>query len=83
MVFAMYSFRRSWPWHLSCGWRRIARNSFLHLLNVNSGFDPHNVLTVATYVYGERYQKPEQELGLYKTSLRAVAPPRLESRASA
>ncbi|HEY6393293.1 MAG TPA: ABC transporter permease [Bryobacteraceae bacterium] len=41
-------------------------NSFLHLLNVNSGFDPHNVLTVATYVYGQRYQKPEQELGFYK-----------------
>jgi putative ABC transport system permease protein len=40
-------------------------NSFLRLLNVNSGFDPHNVLTVATYVYGERYQKPEAELGLY------------------
>jgi putative ABC transport system permease protein len=41
-------------------------NSFLHLLNVNSGFDPRNVLTVATYVYGTRYQKPEAELGLYK-----------------
>ena len=41
-------------------------NSFLHLLNVNPGFDPHNVLTVATYVYGSRYQKPEAELGLYK-----------------
>jgi putative ABC transport system permease protein len=41
-------------------------NSFLRLLNVNSGFDPHNVLTVATYVYAERYQKPEAELGLYQ-----------------
>jgi len=41
-------------------------NSFLHLLNVNSGFDPNNVLTVSTYVYGTRYQKPEEELAYYK-----------------
>jgi predicted permease len=35
--------------------------SFLHLMNVNPGFDPHNVLTLRTYVYGARYQKPEVE----------------------
>jgi putative ABC transport system permease protein len=55
-------------------------NSFLHLLNVNSGFDPHNVLTVATYVYGSRYQKPEVELGLYKqVNDRLRATPGIES----
>jgi len=55
-------------------------NSFLHLLNVNSGFDPHNVLTVATYVYGERYQKPEAELGLYQQVFdRLRATPGIES----
>ena len=55
-------------------------NSFLHLLNVNSGFDPHNVLTVSTYVYGARYQKPEAELGYYKeVADRLRATPGIES----
>jgi putative ABC transport system permease protein len=43
--------------------------SFLHLLNVNPGFDPHNVVTLRTYTYGARYQKPEAELAYYNQSL--------------
>jgi putative ABC transport system permease protein len=39
--------------------------SFVRLLNVDPGYDPHNVLTLSTYVYGARYQKPEAELGYY------------------
>jgi putative ABC transport system permease protein len=55
-------------------------NSFLRLLNVNSGFDPHNVLTASTYVYGARYQKPEAELGLYQQVFeRLRATPGVES----
>jgi len=39
--------------------------SFLHLINVDPGFDPHNVLTLSTYLYGARYQKPEVERVYY------------------
>ena len=40
--------------------------SFLHLMNVDPGFDPHNVLTVNTYVYADRYAlHPEAELSYY------------------
>ncbi len=39
--------------------------SFLRLMNVEAGYDPHNVLTLSTYVYGQRYQKPKAELGYY------------------
>jgi putative ABC transport system permease protein len=40
--------------------------SFLRLMNVDPGFDPHNVLTLKTYVYGARYRKPEAELSYYQ-----------------
>ena len=40
--------------------------SFVRLLNVDPGYDAHNVLTLSTYVYGARYQKPEAELGYYR-----------------
>jgi putative ABC transport system permease protein len=39
--------------------------SLWQLLNVNPGYDPHNVLTAGVYVYGERYKKPEAELNYY------------------
>jgi putative ABC transport system permease protein len=48
----------------------------VHLLNVDPGFDPHNVLTLKTHVYGARYQKPEVELQYYEQAfarLRATA----------
>ncbi len=39
--------------------------SFLRLMQVDPGYDAHHVLTLTTYVYGARYQKPEVELGYY------------------
>jgi putative ABC transport system permease protein len=56
--------------------------SFLRLMDVNPGYDPHNVLTCGVYVYGPRYQNPETELDYYgqaMTRLRAV--PGVESAA--
>ena len=56
--------------------------SFLRLMNVNPGYDPHNVLTVATYVYGSRYQKSEAELAYYQQVLdRLRSTPAVESAA--
>jgi putative ABC transport system permease protein len=54
--------------------------SLLRLMNVDPGFDPHNVLTLKTYVYGARYRKPEAKLNYYEqvfTRLRAT--PGMES----
>lgn len=57
--------------------------SFVRLMNVNPGYDPHNVLTLGAYVYGSRYQaKPANEIALYDnvmTTLRAT--PGVESAA--
>jgi len=50
--------------------------SFLRLMSVDPGYDPHNVLALNTYVYGQRYQKPEAELNYYRQvmeRLRATA----------
>jgi predicted permease len=60
----------------------LLAKSFLHLMNVNAGFDPHNVLTMNTYVYGERYRKPEVELAYYRAAFdRLLATPGVESAA--
>jgi putative ABC transport system permease protein len=57
-------------------------NSFVRLLNVNSGFDAHNVLTLSTYLYGQRYQKPDVRFGYYTQVLeRLRAMPGIESAA--
>jgi putative ABC transport system permease protein len=55
--------------------------SLLRLLNVNPGYDPHNVLTAGVYVYGERYQKnPQAELDLYDQAMRRLrATPGIDS----
>jgi len=54
--------------------------SLLRLMNVNPGFDPHNVLTLKTYVYSARYQKAEVELGYYEQAFaRMRATPGIES----
>jgi putative ABC transport system permease protein len=54
--------------------------SFIRLMNVDPGYDPHNVLTLSTYVYGPRYQKPEAELGYYNQAMeRLRATPGIES----
>ncbi|MBZ5728652.1 MAG: ABC transporter permease [Acidobacteriia bacterium] len=53
--------------------------SFLRLMQVDPGYDPHNVLTLATYVYGARYQKPEMELNYYQQAMdRLRATPGIE-----
>jgi predicted permease len=43
--------------------------SFLRLTSVNPGYDPRNVLTLGVHVYGERYWKPEVQLGFYQQVL--------------
>jgi len=56
--------------------------SFLHLMAVNPGYDPHNVLTCGVYVYGPRYKEAQAEISFYEqamTRLRAV--PGVESAA--
>ena len=40
--------------------------SFVRLMNVDPGFDPYNVLTLKTYMYGARYRKPAAELSYYE-----------------
>jgi putative ABC transport system permease protein len=56
--------------------------SFLRLTGVNPGYDPHNVLTLTTYVYGDRYMKPEAELNYYDQVMdRVRAIPGVESAA--
>ncbi len=56
--------------------------SFLHVTRVDLGYDPHNVLTLQTYVYGDRYRKPEAELNYYRQVLdRLRATPGIESAA--
>jgi putative ABC transport system permease protein len=44
----------------------LVGKSFLLLMNVDPGFDSKNVLTLSTYVYSQRYAKPEQELSYYQ-----------------
>jgi len=60
----------------------LLAKSFIRLMNVNPGYDPHNVLTLGAYVYGSRYQTPANEIALYDsvmTTLRAT--PGVESAA--
>jgi putative ABC transport system permease protein len=44
--------------------------SLIRLLNVDAGYDPHNVLTAEVYVYGDRYRdKPDVELNYYEQAI--------------
>lgn len=54
--------------------------SLLHLLNVNPGYDPRNVLTAGVYVYGQRYnEKPQVELSFYQQAMQRLrATPSIE-----
>ena len=57
----------------------LMTRSFVRLMNVDPGFDPNHVLTLSTYVYGERYQKPPVELNYYRlVSQRLQALPGVE-----
>ncbi len=58
----------------------LLAKSFLRLTGVDPGYDPHHVLTLGTYVYGERYQKPAAELNFYSQVMdRLRATPSVES----
>jgi putative ABC transport system permease protein len=46
--------------------------SFLRLTSVDPGFDPKNVLTLVSYVWGQRYQRPAAELNLYRQVMERV-----------
>jgi putative ABC transport system permease protein len=46
--------------------------SLLRLLNVDPGYDPHNVLTAGIYVYGDRYQKAEAEMNFYDQAMQRL-----------
>jgi predicted permease len=46
--------------------------SFLHLLNVDPGYDPHKVLALSSYLYGARYQKPEAELAYFNQVMQGL-----------
>jgi putative ABC transport system permease protein len=60
----------------------LLSKSFLRLMNVNLGYDPHNVLTLSTYVYGDRYRKPGAELAYYENAMQHIrALPGVESAA--
>jgi len=54
--------------------------SLVRLMNVDPGFEPRNVLTLRTFVYGARYQKPEAEINYYAQVFeRLRATPGIES----
>ncbi|HUK53871.1 MAG TPA: ABC transporter permease [Candidatus Binatia bacterium] len=64
---------------LAVGAGLMAKTLF-RLLNVHPGYDPHNVLTLSTFVYGTRYQQPEVELNYYQQAFeRLRATPGVES----
>ena len=47
--------------------------SLLRLLDVDAGYDPHNVLTAGVYVYGSRYDgKPQVELNFYQQAMQRL-----------
>ncbi len=60
----------------------LLAKSFVRLMNVNPGYDPHHVLTLGAYVYGSRYQNPEVEIALYDQVITALrATPGIETAA--
>lgn len=46
--------------------------SLLLLLNVDPGYDPHNVLTAGVYVYGDRYKQADTELSFYDQAMQRL-----------
>ena len=63
----------------------LLSKSLVRLLNVDPGYDPHNVLTAGVYVYGDRYHdKPEGELNYYEQAMQRLrSTPGIESVAMA
>ena len=50
----------------------LLMKSYARLINVNPGYDTHNVLTLGAYVYGSRYAKPDVEIALYDQVMAAL-----------
>jgi putative ABC transport system permease protein len=46
--------------------------SLLKLLNVDPGYDPHNVLTAGVYPYGARYKNADAELAYYDQAMQRL-----------
>jgi putative ABC transport system permease protein len=46
--------------------------SLMRLLNVDPGYDPHDVLTAGVYVYGDRYQQTKTELNFYDQAMQRL-----------
>ena len=63
----------------------LLSKSLVRLLNVDPGYDPHNVLTAGVYVYGDRYHdKPGAELNYYEQAMQRLrSTPGIESVAMA
>jgi putative ABC transport system permease protein len=60
----------------------LLAKSFVRVMNVDPGFDPHNVLTLNTYVYAKRYQPDEAGVSYARQVLeRLAATPGIESAA--
>jgi len=56
--------------------------SLLHLMSVDPGYDPHNVLTAGVYPYGTRYKDPQVELSYYDQAMQHLrATPNIEGAA--
>jgi len=62
----------------------LLARSFVRLTAVDPGYDPHNLLTLGVYCYGERYKQPEAELNFYRQAIeRLRAEPGVENAAMA
>jgi putative ABC transport system permease protein len=46
--------------------------SLLHLVNVDAGYDPHNVLTAGVFPYGARYKDSQVELSYYDQAMQRL-----------
>ncbi len=56
--------------------------SLLRLVNVDAGYDPHNVLTAGVYPYGPRYKDAAVELAYYDQAMQRLrATPGIEGAA--
>jgi len=47
----------------------LLTRSFIHLMQVDPGYDPHNVLTFGVYVYGPRYKTADAEIAFYDQAM--------------
>jgi putative ABC transport system permease protein len=50
----------------------LLTRSFIYLISVNPGFDPHRLLTLRIALSGNKYSKPEQQAAFYQQLLERV-----------